>query len=225
MSCRCHYIFTKILKSVQNNFLGASSIFLQQTLSYTLSHRIHSTHSWNAFSCVHFTFSAFFYLSPWFASCLAATAIHFSCTAVKQNYCSTKMLSRCASGTPIRAPNAIHQTEFDKLIVMRKMHYRRWKLSGWHRSVVLKKCGNARDKLAIFNSTSNSFSNQFLIIIYSFSFHYEWQHEKCRNVFPHHYNSGVAVVLVRVVPGNSFPGGSFPGGSCPRWQLSGWRLS
>ena len=184
MSCRCHYIFTKILKSVQNNFLGASSIFLQQTLSYTLSHRIHSTHSWNAFSCVHFTFSAFFYLS-----------------------------------------HAIHQTEFDKLIVMRKMHYRRWKLSGWHRSVVLKKCGNARDKLAIFNSTSNSFSNQFLIIIYSFSFHYEWQHEKCRNVFPHHYNSGVAVVLVRVVPGNSFPGGSFPGGSCPRWQLSGWRLS
>ena len=137
MSCRYHCIFTNILKSVQNiNFCGFPQIFHSKLCT---SHRIHFTQSWKAFSRVHFTFCAFFYISSWFVSYMAATASRFCFTMVKQCYHSTKVLSRCAARTPIRAPNAIYQIEFDGLYVMRKAHYRRWKLSGCHRGVVLKK--------------------------------------------------------------------------------------
>jgi len=46
---------------------------------------------------------------------------------------------RCEKSFTYR--NAIYQTEFDSLYVMRKTQHPRWQLSGWHRGVVLKKCG------------------------------------------------------------------------------------
>ena len=81
--------------------------------------------------------------------------------------------------------------------------------------VLKKKCGNARKKLAIFNTTSISFFNQFLMM-YSLFFQYKEKHEKSlgtrsRPTKPLGWQSSkVAVVL----------DGNCPGGSCPGWQLS-----
>jgi len=49
--------------------------FFTATPLHTFSHRIHSMHSSNAFWSVHFTFCSFFYLSCWFVSYMAETAM------------------------------------------------------------------------------------------------------------------------------------------------------
>jgi len=80
-----------------------------------------------------------------------------------------------------------------------KIHYLRWQLSGAHTGLVLKKCGNAPKKLAIFNSTRNSFLHQFFMK-YSLLLRYNGKHEK----------------RVGMCSRSTTP----LGGGCPRWQLS-----
>jgi len=82
VSCRCHYFFTNILETVENVFLiGLFKFFTANyNFSYwfatcrTLTQRIDSTDSWNAFSSVHFTFCAIFHLSFWVLNYMAWVA-------------------------------------------------------------------------------------------------------------------------------------------------------
>jgi len=68
-------------------FLWAISTFFQQSVSCTLSHRIHSTHSFHPFTSVHSKSCAFFYLSFWFE-----LWVHESnCCNIKTRVCCTTL--------------------------------------------------------------------------------------------------------------------------------------
>jgi len=92
--CRVDVITSSQTFLSQCNTLSFTGLFKKfWTLWYALSYGIHSMHSSNAFSSVHFPFCAFFYHSFWFLSYMAVTAAHFSCAICWSNYIVAQSLS------------------------------------------------------------------------------------------------------------------------------------
>jgi len=110
-------------------FWWAFSNVSQQTLlkTYTLSHHIHSAHSWNAFSCVHSTFCAFFYHCFIFVSYMAAKAtLQLTVAALCwSNNIVAERFSTAVMRELFTCRKAIYQTGFDSLYALRKTHYPR----------------------------------------------------------------------------------------------------
>jgi len=167
-----------------------------------------------------------FYLRFWFVTYMTVTAT-FQFTFAEVPVCWSNIIVTSKSSQPLcreksfTCHNAIYQTKFDSLNVMRKTQYLRWQWSWWHKGVVLKKVWKRTWK-------TSSFQQHFKLIfesvfndvgLFTFIALQTKTLKKCGIVFPPHDTPGMtvvreaaalAVVLVAVVLG----------GSCPRWQLS-----